>query len=564
MDEFDPNIYKEINSQITPENLIITLERPDIEDLINMNQNNFNKSCNPTSFMKFETVYYNHPKHGIEDLIYSNIVMNDIRIEKYSGAKFFTNPLNSCLLLLLTNITQNFSIEKYGQNLPTLNPYIPNDFSDHLKNVTDEKVPLRLSEVIKKYQVQYKNSSFKINNYEMEKYSNFFYYPNKDIDSPKSIIQFRFIFPLDKLTDNFSEFSTDTTAFNLLFLIFTDIFSLVLSRNFFEILSATYSIEVDDLRFINDSNRSNQLTLTIHGFSDHIEEVTFKLKSFIQNFSTYTTKNDFELQKEKLTINLKGYILNPTIYSDLIEMKNKLFFNQDYSLETQLSRLETINFEELMKFTEFYLNNYKLEGFILGNLNPIQSVNIVNIISSTSLLENGNSSANSYYNLLSILSAGINKTRELFRLLYSSTNTFFTNMDFEDQDYLNVQEHLRSSPPLPMLSNSIKNFQKLDPLSLKKGSKIYSYYTSNQKIKIDNTVLLIVAVGYNHLKNYVLTNILNSIISEEFFTEMQIEKQLGYVVGARYEDIVDHVSGISFTIISSNNHNIETLAEEYA
>ncbi|KAL5369782.1 peptidase'insulinase-like peptidase' [Cryptosporidium parvum] len=559
MDEFDPNIYKEINSQLTPENLIITLERPDIEDLINMNQNNFNKSCNSISFMEFETVYYNHPKYGIEDLIYSNIVLDDIRIEKFSKAKFFTNKLNSCLLLLLSNITQNFSIEKYGQSLPTLNPYIPNDFSDNLNNVNDEKVPLRLSEVIKKYQVQYKNSSFKINNHEMGKYNNFFYYPNKSIVSPKSIIQFRFIFPLDKITDNFSEFSTDTVTFNLLFLILTDIFELVLKRNFSGILSATYSIELDDVRFISDSSRTNQLILTTFGFSDHIEEITSELKSFIQNFSTYITNNDFELQKEKLAINFKGYILNPTIYSELIEMKNKLFFNQDYSLETRLSRLETINFEEFIKFSEFYLNNYKLEGFILGNLNPLQSINIVNTISTTSSLENGNSSVISNYNLLSILSTGVNKSVKLLRLLYSSIIDIFISMDHEDQDYLNVQEHLRPSPPLPM-SNSIKNFQKLDPLSLKKGSKIYSYYASNQRTKIDNTVLLIVAIGYNHLKNYILTNILTKIISDEFFIEMQIERQLGYVVEAKYEDIVDHVSGINFNI-ASYSHNVETLTE---
>ncbi|CUV05367.1 unnamed protein product [Cryptosporidium hominis] len=559
MDEFDPNIYKEINSQLTPENLIITLERPDIEDLINMNQNNFNKSCNSIFFIEFETVYYNHPKYGIEDLIYSNIVLDDIRIEKFSKAKFFTNALNSCLLLLLSNITENFSIEKYGQSLPTLNPYIPNDFSDNLNNINDEKVPLRLPEIIKKYQVQYKNSSFKINNHEMGKYNNFFYYPNKNIPSPKSIIQFRFIFPLDKITDNFSEFSTDTVTFNLLFLIFTDIFGLVLTRNFFEILSATYSIDMDDVRFINDSNKTNQLILVIFGFSDHIEEITSELKSFIQNFSTYITNNDFELEKEKLAIDFKGYILNPTINSDLIEMKNKLFFNQDYSLETQLSRLESINFEEFIKFSEFYLNNYKLEGFIVGNLNPLQSINIINTISTISLLENGNSSANSIHNLLSILSIGVNKSVKLLRLLYSSITGLFVSMDLKDEDYLNIQEHLRPSPPLPM-SNSIKDFQKLDPLSLKKGSKIFSYYTSNQRTKIDNTVLLIVAIGYNHLKNYILTNILIPIISEDFFVEMQIERQLGYVVEANYEDIVDHVSGINFNI-ASYSHNVETLTE---
>ncbi|WKS77176.1 peptidase'insulinase-like peptidase' [Cryptosporidium sp. 43IA8] len=558
MDEFDPNIYKEINSQLTPENLIITLERPDIEDLINMNQNNFNKSCNSISFMEFETVYYNHPKYGIEDLIYSNIVLDDIRIEKFSKAKFFTNKLNSCLLLLLSNITQNFSIEKYGQSLPTLNPYIPNDFSDNLNNVSDEKVPLRLSEVIKKYQVQYKNSSFKINNHEMGKYNNFFYYPNKSIVSPKSIIQFRFIFPLDKITDNFSEFSTDTVTFNLLFMLFLHIFGLVLTRNFFEILSATYSIEQDDVRFINDSSRTNQLILTTFGFSDHIEEITSELKSFIQNFSTYITNNDFELQKEKFLIDFKGHILNPTIYSELIEMNNKLFFNQDYSLETRLSRLETINFEEFIKFSEFYLNNYKLEGFILGNLNPLQSINIVNAISTTSSLENGNSSVISNYNLLSILSTGVNKSVKLLRLLYSSITGIFISMDHEDQDYLNVQEHLRPSPPLPM-SNSIRDFQKLDPLSLKKGTKIYSYYLSKSKISVNSAIFLRVSIGYDYMKNYILTNILISIISEEFFTEIRTKKQLGYVVSAKYDIIVDHIYGINFNVVSSNK-NIETLA----
>ncbi|XP_665295.1 zinc protease [Cryptosporidium hominis TU502] len=392
----------------------------------------------------------------------------------------------------------------------------------------------------------------------MGKYNNFFYYPNKNIPSPKSIIQFRFIFPLDKITDNFSEFSTDSVTFNLLFLIFTDIFGLVLTRNFFEILSAKYSIDTDDVRFISDSNKTNQLTLVISGFSDHIEEITSELKSFIQNFSTYITNNDFELEKEKLAIGFKSYILNPTISSDIVEMKNKLFFNQDYSFETQLSRLESINFEEFIKFSEFYLNNYKLEGFIVGNLNPLQSINIINTISTISSLENGNSSTNSIHNLLSILSMGVNQSVKLLRLLYSSITGLFVSMDLKDEDYLNVQEHLRPSPPLPM-SNSIKDFQKFDPLSLKKGSKIYSYYLSKSKISVNSAISLKVAIGYDYMKNYILTNILILIISEEFFTEIRTEKQLGYVVGASYEDIVDHVSGINFNVVSSNK-NIETLA----
>ncbi|XP_665187.1 hypothetical protein [Cryptosporidium hominis TU502] len=41
---------------------------------------------------------------------------------------------------------------------------------------------------------------------------------------------------------------------------------------------------------------------------------------------------------------------------------------------------------------------------------------------------------------------------------------------------------------------------------------------------------------------------------------MQIERQLGYVVEANYEDIVDHVSGINFNI-ASYSHNVETLTE---
>ncbi|KAH8583878.1 peptidase insulinase like peptidase [Cryptosporidium sp. chipmunk genotype I] len=334
----------------------------------------------------------------------------------------------------------------------------------------------------------------------------------------------------------------------------------ILTRNFYEIISAKYMINIDDVRFIKDSTKENQIILVVFGFTDRIGEVIAKLQAFIMNFTTYITHNEFELQKEGLTTLFKNYILNPTAYSCLFEMITKVFMNNGYSIEAQLPFLETIKFEELIKFSKFFLNNYELKGFILGNLNPIQSFNIINKFSSVFILRNSKSSTRSK-DLISSLISKVKKTPKYLMSLYYYISTIFTKrMDPGDQDYLQIKGHLASSAPLPVLSNSIKGFQKLDPLSLKRGSKIYSYYISRRKIKTDNTVLMMVAIGYNHLKSYVLTNILVSIISEEFFLELQIEKQLGHLADALYKNIVDHVAGISFNIVSSSQ-NVEILAE---
>ncbi|KAH8583789.1 peptidase insulinase like peptidase, partial [Cryptosporidium sp. chipmunk genotype I] len=343
--------------------------------------------------------------------------------------------------------------------------------------------------------------------------------------------------------------------------LFSQIFMVILTRNFYEIISAKYMINIDDLRFIKDSTSTSQLNFAIFGFTDHIGEVIAKLQAFIMNFTTYITQNEFDLQKERLKIGIKGLTINPSVYSDITYMRSEMFINHDCSFESQLSFLETIKFEELIKFSKFFLKDCKLEGFLLGNLNPIQSFNVINKFSSTFLFEKGDSTTYSNNDLFAPITSGIKKSADYLRSLFSYISTIFTKrMDPGDQDYLQIKEHLRSSPPLLSSSNSVKYLQKLDLLSLKRGSKIYSYYLSKSKISLNSAILLTIAIGYNYLKNSILTNILNLIISEEFFTEIRTERQLGYVVGTEYEDIVEHISGISFTVISSNQ-NVETLAE---
>lgn len=198
------------------------------------------------------------------------------------------------------------------------------------------------------------------------------------------------------------------------------------------------------------------------------------------------------------------------------------------------------------------MSNYKLQGFLYGNLNPIQSLNMINKFSSKSLFQKNK--------LFSSATSGSKKTIKYFINLYSCLyNSFVRKIKNQDQEYFNLEKYLRSSQPLSNLYNSIEDLQIIVLVSLKKGSKIYYYYVS-KSIVANNAVLMQVVVGYNIFKNYILTKILTWIISSEFFTEIRTEKQLGYLVETNEEDIFSHISRSSFYVISSNK-NIKILTE---
>lgn len=561
-DEFDPIVHQEIISQLIPENLIAVLEHFDIQTLINSTDSSkLNYFCNSNSFKEIEAANCDDSNYGIETLVDSEILLNDIRVEKFIKNKYLTKPLNSCLLSLLSNVTHVLASEKYGITLPTLNPYIPNDFSNNLIGVDEEEVPIRLPEAIKKFQAHDNNNSSNYTQDELQKYNRFFYYPTKNITSAKSIIQFRLIFPLDMVTDEFSEFSSDTVGIYLLFKLFSSLLQKQFSKHFHELESAQYSTSIDISLFVTNPTKTNQLIFKLFGFTDRIEEIVSDLQVFVSNFLTYITNSDFLLEKESLITDIKSSISNPDIFDNISYIYNKLFLNQEYSLETQLSRLEMINFYEILHFSKFFLNNCRLEGFLLGNLNPIQSLRIIDKFSSAFLFRNGNSSTKSNANLISSIVSGYKKSAEYFSSFYSFLSGVSTKeIENQDQEYFKFQKHLKSSSPILGSSNSIENLQIIDPLSLEKGSKIYYYYVSKSKSDINSTVLMKVIVGYNNLKNYILTTILTSIISDEFFTEIRTIKQLGYIVNAKQEDISNHISGIKF-LTTSSNKNIQILTE---
>ncbi|KAL5368428.1 hypothetical protein CPHLJ_5g5512 [Cryptosporidium parvum] len=230
-------------------------------------------------------------------------------------------------------------------------------------------------------------------------------------------------------------------------------------------------------------------------------------------------------------------------------MYNKIILNQEFTLEKQLSRLEIIDFNEFIHFSKFFLSNYNLEGFFYGNINPIQSLKLINKLSSIYLLENDNLFLSIIYGSKKI----IEYSSSFFYFLYK----FFTGKIENQNNQLNSEKNLRNSLLSTKSSNSILNFQILDLFSLKKGSKIYYYKISKN---YDSAVLMQIITGYSNFKNYILTKILTSIISTLFFKEIGLEKQLGYTVRTQEEGKNSHLSGIYFYVVS-NRKNVKILAK---
>ncbi|KAH8581469.1 peptidase insulinase like peptidase [Cryptosporidium sp. chipmunk genotype I] len=289
-----------------------------------------------------------------------------------------------------------------------------------------------------------------------------------------------------------------------------------------------------------------------------MELIFSNLQVFISNFSNYINDNDFIFEKERYKIYFKKCIHYPDIINDISYIHNKLFLNQEFNLETHLHRLENIQFDEFINFSKFFLSNYKLEGFFYGNINPIQSLIIINKFSPKFLINNENFNINKENNLFSYIISGLKNIKQFYIFLYSFIYNFITGKiktqnedNFKSKNYFSL---------LSNYSNSIINLKIIDPLSLKKGSKIYYYHISKTK-NATNAVLMKVLIAYNNYKNNALIKLLTTIISGEFFTEIRTKKQLGYIVHATEENFIGQISGIEFFVRSSYDKNIQILTE---
>lgn len=564
--DFDPAIHQEIISQLTPENLVVVLEHSGLESLINNTESSrYNHFCNSTSTNEIENASYLSSNYGFETIVGSKITLGEIQTEKFIKTKYLTKSLSPCFLSLIHSVDHSLASEKCGITLPTPNPYLSRDFSDNLGDVDEEKTPVRLPGAIKKFQSRLNSTTSSLAQEALEAYDRYFYYPTKSIITPKSLVQFAFTFPLHLVTREFSEFSTSTVRVNLLFKLFLELAQLLFSKHFHEIEAASYSTTFAISTFSLDSTRTNQLAFSLFGFTDRIEEIASKVPEFMGSFTSYVTSTDFATKKEQIMTTIQTSISNPQISSNLSLMRTRLFFNQDFSFETQLSQLRNITFEEFTRFSNFFMKNSMLDGFLLGNLNPLMSAKIIEKFSSVFFSEHHPKVSAHSSSPPSSTSPSVGRVISSVRSLISlASSSIFGKRDREGQedDSLKVKEHLRSSPPLYNVGapDSIQSFQVLDPLSLNRGSKVYYYHLSSSTSDLNSAIKMSVAVGYNHLKNRILTNILTLIISNDFFSEIRTKKQLGYVVSAEYETMVDHVSAIRFLVVSSNK-NVQTLAE---
>lgn len=561
--DFDSAIHREIISQLTPENLFVTLEHSNLEDFINNTEvPKHSRFCNSSSITsELEKASNTNSSYGLETILGSQISLDEIRTEKYIGTKYLVTNISSCFLSKLLSLNESLASEKYGTSFPRPNPYLSSNFSDNLKEVDEEKVPIRLSDAIQKFQARLDGKVSSSTQEILNAYNNYFYYPTKSIATPKSIVQFSLTFPLHKVVKGFSEFPTNTVRINFLFEFLMNLLQLVFSNNLDQVEAASYVNTFSASVFSDDWTSSNLLSFRLYGFTDRMEDAISKVPEIMRNFTSYVTENEFDAFKEDMINSVKSSISNPQISRTVKLMESRLFFNQDFSPETELSQLESISFDEFTRFSNFYMKNPILDGFLLGNLNPLQSARIVDKFSSVFLTKDDSKLNTSSSSPASSWTGSLaSSIRSLISLIQSRVTGARDDGFLFDMD--GIKEHLRSSPPLDIVGDpdSLVNFQILDPLSLEMGSRIYYYHLSTSKYDENSAIIMKVAIGYKNLRTHILSTILSLIVSSNFFSEIRTEKQLGYVVDSKYSVMMNNISCIRFTVISSNN-NVQTLAE---
>ncbi|KAF7456973.1 insulinase-like protease [Cryptosporidium felis] len=560
----DPKIQAEINSQLVPNNFIILLQQSSLKSFLkapsSLKTSHLCNQINSEGKLDPEKVSALIGNSGFETLIDSEINIDGIIEERYTKAKYITKSLNSCLISQLFAASSELATSQFEITPPQLNPYIPKHFSVNMGSVSKEEVPVPLKNALEKFLSVASISSLNEKTFlgYSETYKHFFYLPTKTIEIPKVVIQLKLIFPLDKISEIHSANSISTLKLQLLITLLSGLIGTQFSRNLHEIEAASYTVD-QFARLFSNSCITNQLVFLFTGFIDKISQVTTKIAELLKDFTRNVTASDFNTIKESQLIYIKNSILNPQISDNYSYLKKKIFMNQDLSSESTLSQLESISFQDLVSFSNFFFGNFRLEGFICGNLTPLESAIILDDFTSTIsnvLLYSEPTNLNSISKWFEFQRAA-NYLRSLFLL---NKNSQITHEEISDPDLLSLPKHFRSLPPIPKGPETPENLQIIDLLSIRRGSKFYYHHVSNSKTDVNSAVICNIAIGYSSTRNIVLTKILAAVISSHFFTEIRTEKQLGYIVSADYYNYYDHISGIRFLTVSSNQ-NIKTLSE---
>ncbi|KAH7648952.1 peptidase insulinase like peptidase [Cryptosporidium bovis] len=554
--DFDMETHEEIMSQINPDNMLVFFRVKNLEDVINNSisvEDNIICSLYPSSEHLEDKVYN-------ELLLSSKLSIGEILEENYTKAKYVTKELNPCFISYLKQVTPKMAIEKFGITHSEPNPYISGDFSNNLNGVTVENVPIRLGDALSKYGKSNVNKDLSSEYENFGLYKDFFYYPTHILNIPKVTFKVMFDFPLDKVLKNSVSITTNSLRLELYSYLFSVLISTKFSQELFELDLASYLASMSTSSFSSSYLNTIQATFVSFGFTDKMPLVMYRSAQLIREFSKKVTKHEFDIQIQLLEKKLMDYFDNPEISDEYSRMLNKLNFNQDLSPEAKLKELSSLDFQEFIEFTDLLLNASKLSGFVFGNMDPKAVVDILDHFFTTLYTEeNRKITSNNEFSFM-FVSDFFFSLWDRFRSLYTSLKNYFGCNESQMGEYSHIPDHLRSDLYIHNSTESLGNLQILDVVSLPRKSKYYLFKISESKIDINSAIILNIYVDYRSLGSFLLTNLLVSIISDQFFAELRTDKQLGYIVYSTYKTFSGHISGFSFVVVSSNN-NVDVISE---
>ncbi|KAF7456972.1 insulinase-like protease [Cryptosporidium felis] len=569
LDEYDPKIQAEIISQLIPSNLIVIFRHSDLTGLVRESEfSRVGYFCNKFPIehgFKLELRPFAKTEGaGLDTLVESRIFQDEIMEERYTKAKYVARPLSPCFLLLISNVSSELASSKFGIQPIKPNPYLPRDFSLKLDKVSEESVPVRLGGALTKYLASNRISLPRAALAHLDRYSNFFYFPTHKLEVPKAAIQLRISFPLNMIPTKQVPFSTNTLKLGSMFALLSYIINSQYLPYMHEVETSGYFTTLNNFSFQNDARLTNTLIFYLEGFTDRIHTVVSKFSEITKVSARNITLSDFNTQKQRLKSHLASSVKFPEFRNTLKSIMKKIYFNQDISYESSLAILESITFQEFANFVNFMLENFKLEGFVFGNLTPLKSARILESFVSTISMDSTGipastkaSSLRSRLSCFHLLFPG--SVLGIFKSLIQPLLMFLWRRELRNSELELVPRHLRSEYYSGNSVDTLENLQVIDLLSLGKGTKIFHYHACKPNFQY-SSVVLNVAIGYNSERNVALTKFLNRLISGEFYNEIHKVKQLSYSANVDFSEFFGRIAGINF-VVTSPLRSTKILAE---
>jgi len=241
--------------------------------------------------------------------------------EKYYGSEYSINKIDTEFLNKLKNLELNPSL-----HLPSVNPFVPKDFSVEKIEKEDNRYPgLLIND--KNLRIWFKRDDI-------------FFVPKLNI---------------------FFEIKSSLASSSPLNYMYTAMYLQLVKE---DLNKESYYAEIADTKFSIKLSNEGNININVQGYSDVIGNLLEIIVDYL--LDSKLGKKEFESARDKFLRNLKNFSTeNP--YKQSLYYALCIFYENVYSVDEKIEALKQITFENLKNFIPLFLSQIYIEGLIHGN-----------------------------------------------------------------------------------------------------------------------------------------------------------------------------------------------------